>query len=317
MIQHCITALLLMPFISSDTLAAQSQENEPASLSKLLLREDGPAIGGWFEASYSDFAGNFAVARNRIHVGGDFNDVSYMISVGYDDEGSSFGLRDAYATAPWGSTNWTFGQFRAPTTSSHLVDESKQFFLDRTGFGGDGLRQTGLMGNGSFDNFGWAIALMDDDAPELAGDEDEDLHARVSFDILGAASSSSQGSYDTLGSTNLSIAAAIDNGKSGDSTYIEATMSNGPFWAHVELVDRDAASPLTFAATYTITTQYEIGFRSEDDDDDDDDPTISVAINRYISGHDCKCTVQFDDGVDYDEDGSIDQRLSAGFLVSF
>ena len=311
MIQHCITALLLMPFISSDALAALNHENEPASLSEFLLQEDGPSIGGWFEASYDDDGGNFAVGRNRIHVGGDYNDVAYVISIGYEDDSSTFGLRDAYATVPWGSTHWTFGQFRAPTTSGHLVDESKQFFMDRTGFGGGGLRQTGLMGAGNFDSFGWAIALMDDEVnPADLTDDDEDLHARVSFDVIGAASSSSEGNYDTLGSTHLSIAAAIDHGGSGDRTYIEGTMSMGPFWAHVELVDTETTSPLTLAAAYAINTQWEIGMRTQDGDTAFN-PTTSVAVNRYISGHDCKWTVQFADG------GQTDKRLSAGFLVGF
>ncbi len=317
MIQICLTALLLVPFTSSAPLAAASHEPDPASLSELLPLEGGPAIGGWLEASYNDFAGNFAVGRNRIHVGGDYEEVSYMISVGYEDATSSFGLRDAYATAAWGNTDWTFGQFRAPTTSSHLIGETNQFFLDRTGFGGGGLRQTGLMGAGNFDSFQWAVALMDDEAdPADLNDDDEDLHARVSFDVMGTSSAKSEGSYDTIGSTHLSVAAAIDHGGSGDTTYIEATMCNGPFWAHAELVDTETTSPFTITATYAIDTQYEVGFRSEDPDDGDD-ATLSIAINRYISGHDCKCTVQFDDGEDYDENGSKDQRISAGFLVSF
>ena len=74
-------------------------------------------------------------------------------------------------------------------------------------------------------------------------------------------------------------------------------------------------SPLTLAATYAIDTKYEIGFRSADPDDDD--ATLSFAINRYISGHNCKCTLQFDDGGDYDGDGSQDHRFSVGFLISF
>lgn len=317
MIHPCLTALLLMPFISSASLAAPSHEPELASLSELMIMEEGPAISGWFEASYDDFAGDFAVGRNRIQVGGDYDDVSYMISVGYEDATSSFGLRDAYATTAWGSTDWTFGQFRAPTTSGHLISEANQFFLDRTGFGGGGLRQTGLMGSGNFDSFGWTVALMDDEAdPADLNDDDEDLHARVSFNVLGNSAGTSEGSYDTLGSTHLSVAAAIDRGGSGDTTYIEATWSNGPFWTHAELVDTESTSPLTIAATYAINTQYELGFRSQDPDDTND-ATLSFAINRYISGHDCKCTIQFDDGDDYDDDGSQDQRISAGFLVSF
>jgi len=275
---------------------------------------DGPEINGWFEAYYDEFSEDFVIGRNRIEVGGEHNDVSYLISVGYEDATSTFGLRDAYATAAWGSTDWTFGQFRAPTTSGHLVDEANQFFLDRTGFGGGGLRQTGLMGAGNFDSFSWAVALMDDEGDPLdLNDDDEDLHARVSFDVLGS-SGSSEGSYDTLGSTNLSVAAAIDQGGSGDTTYIEATMSNGPLWAHAELVDTEDTSPLTIAATYAISTQYEIGMRSEDLDNSNE-AALSFAINRYISGHDCKCTLQYDD---FDnEDGKTDTRISLGFLVCF
>ena len=314
MIQHCLTALILLPLTSSAPLAAPSHEAESVSFPELMTSEDGPAINGWFEAYYDDFSGGFTIGRNRIEVGGEHNDVSYLISVGYEDASSTFGLRDAYATAAWGSTDWTFGQFRAPTTSGHLINEANQFFLDRTGFGGGGLRQTGLMGSGSFDSFSWAVALMDDEGDPLdLNDDDEDLHARISFDVLGS-SSMSEGSYDTLGSTNLSVAAAIDQGGSGDTTFIEATMSNGPLWAHAELVDTEDTSPITIAATYTISTQYEIGVRSEDIDSSED-PALSLAINRYISGHDCKCTLQYDD---FDnEDGETDTRISLGFLVSF
>ena len=317
MIQPCLTALLLMPFISSLSLAAPSHETEPASPSEFMVMDEGPAISGWFEASYndmgasySDVGGNFAVGRNRIQVAGDFDHVSYMISVGYEDETSNFGLRDAYATATWGITDWTFGQFRAPTTSAHLINEANQFFLDRTGFGGNGLRQTGLMGSGKFDNFGWAVALMDDEADLLDPTDDEDLHARVHFDVLGASAATSEGSYETLGNTHLSVAAAIDRGESGDTTYIEATVSNGPFWAYAELVDTDTKNPFTVAATYAINTQWEIGMRTQDDDTDWN-PTTSAAITRYISGHDCKWTIQFADG------GRTNKSLSAGFLVGF
>lgn len=314
MIQPHLTALLLIPFLGATSLAGSTHETDPPSLAELALVDDGPSIGGWLEASYNDFAGNFAVGRNRINVEGDFKDYGYKISIAYDDATSSMGLRDAYATATYGSIGLTFGQFRAPTTSSHLLTESHQFFMDRTGFGGGGLRQTGLMASGAFDSFGWAFAVMDDEGDPLdATDDDEDLHARVTFDVIGSAWSDCEGSYSSVGTTSLSLAAALDNGSSGDSTYIEATWTTGPFWAHVELVDADAGSPLTLAATYAISTQYEVGLRSADADDGADS-TTSLAISRYISGHDCKWTFQLDD---YDLDRSGDERFSAGFLVSF
>ena len=318
MIDSHLSALLLVPFLCAPSFAATAHETPPPSLAEIALVDDGPSIGGWLEASYNDFAGNFAVGRNRLRVGGDFNDYSYKISIAYEDATSSIGLRDAYATASYGSSiDWTFGQFRAPTTSGHLVAESHQFFMDRTGFGGGGARQTGLMASGVFDSFGWALAVMDDEgAPADPNDDDEDLHARVTFDVIGSAQSDCEGSYRSVGTTNLSIAAALDSGGSGDSTYIEATWTTGPFWSHVELVDADTGSPLTLAATYAISTQYEVGLRTEDPDNGDDSAT-SLAVSRYVSGHDCKWTLQFDDGDDYDSDGSGDQRISAGFLVSF
>jgi len=311
MTHHHSTALLLLPLLSSTSIAATGNETEPISLAEALLVEEGPSVGGWLEASYNDFSGNFAVGRNRIHVSGDFEGYGYEISVGYDDASSSFGLRDAYATAAWGSVDWAFGQFRAPTTSGHLVDETGQFFMDRTGFGGAGRRQTGFMGSGSFDNFGWAVAMMDDEV-----DDDEDLHARVSFDVIGGTRGKNEGAYDYSGTTNLSVAVALDSGEGGDTTYVEATMANGPLWAHVELADAETASPFTLAATYAINTQYEVGVRSADSDDGSG-ATMSIAVNRYFSGHSCKWVAQFDDGDDYDGDTSEDQRLSTGFLLSF
>jgi len=318
MIHPQLTALLLVPFIGATSLAATAHETDPLPLAELALVDDGPSIGGWLEASYNDFAGNFAVGRNRVHVGGDFQGYGYEISIAYDDATSSMGLCDAYATGAYGNIDWTFGQFRAPTTFGHLVTEPHQFFMDRTGFGGGGVRQTGLMASGSFDSFGWAFAMMDDEGdPVNPNDDDEDLHARVTFDVIGSMQHDSEGAYDSLGSTNLSIAAAMDNGGSGDTTYIEAIWADGPLWAHVELVDTDTGSPLTLAATYAISSQYEVGLRSEDPDNGND-PTMSLAISRYFSGHDCKCTVQLDDGGDYDGNGSEDgQRVSVGFLVSF
>jgi hypothetical protein len=318
MIHHHLSALLLLPVLGAAVQAASAtHETTLPSLGEFTLIDDGPTIGGWLEASYNDFAGNFAVGRNRLQVDGNFNKYGYRISLAYDDATSSMGLSDAYATATAMGVGWTFGQFRAPTTSSHLLTESRQFFMDRTGFGGGGLRQTGLMASGSFDSFGWSLAMMDDEGVIAdPNDDDEDLHARVSFDVIGSSMSACEGSYDSLGTTNLSVAAALDNGSSGDSTYIEATYSTGTFWGHIELVDADSGSPLTLAATYAVTTQYEVGLRTEDPDDGTDS-TTTIAINRYISGHDCKWTLQFDDGDDYDTDGSSDQRLSAGFLVSF
>jgi len=312
-----LSTFSLLPLLCTLGSAAPANEPDPSTLAALTLPADGPTIDGWLEASYNDFAGNFAVGRNRVRVAGDFNDYGYVVSVGYDDSTSSVGLRDAFATASYASIGWTFGQFRAPTTSSHLVTESHQFFMDRTGFGGGGTRQTGLMASGSFDNFGWALAVMDDEgAPADPADDDEDFHARVTFDVIGSANRDCEGSYDSVGTTNLSLAVALDSGGSGDTTYIEGTWGSGPFWAHAELVDAETGSPLTLAATYAISTQYEVGVRSEDPDDGGDS-TMSLAVSRYVSGHDCKWTLQFDDGDDYDADGSEDQRISAGFLVSF
>ena len=312
-----LSALSLLPLFSFTASAAAATEPDPVSLMALTRPAEGPTIDGWLEASYNDFAGNFAVGRNRVQVGGEFNDYGYVISVDYDDPTSSVGLRDAYATASYAGVGWTFGQFRAPTTSSHLVTESHQFFMDRTGFGGGGLRQTGLMASGTFDSFGWALAVMDDEGlPADPNDDDEDFHARVTFDVMGSAHRDCEGSYDSLGTTNLSIAVALDSGSSGDTTYIESTWANGPFWAHLELVDAETNSPVTLAATYAISTQYEVGLRTEDPDDGADSAT-SIAVSRYVSGHNCKWTLQFDDGDDYDADGSEDQRISAGFLVSF
>jgi hypothetical protein len=327
MIHPRLSALFLLSLLSSASLAATENEPDPPSLTELTLPADGPVIDGWLEASYNDFADNFAVGRNRIRVGGDFNDYGYVISMSYDDESKSIGLRDAYATAEYVSMDWTFGQFRAPTTSGHLVTESQQFFMDRTGFGGGGLRQTGLMASGSFDSFGWALAVMDDEGVPVFDPLDdeviigqfgdgEDVHARVTFDVIGSSKSDSEGSYDLIGTTNLSVAAAVDNGDSGDTTYIEGTWNSGPFWAHAELADTETGSPLTLSATYMINTQYEVGARSEDPDDGTD-ATASLAVSRYISGHNCKWTIQLDDGDDYDSDGSEDQRISAGFLVGF
>jgi len=312
-----LPALLLLPLLCTTASGVTVHEPDTPSLPDLALPDGGPTIDGWLEAAYNDFEGNFAVGRNRIQVGGAFDDYGYLISVAYDDATSSIGLQDAYATAEYGSIELTFGQFRAPTTSSHLITESHQFFMDRTGFGGGGLRQTGLMASGAFDSFGWALAVMDDEGdPVDPNDDDEDMHARVTFDVIGSAQRDCEGSYASLGTTNLSLAAALDSGGGGDTTYIEATWSNGPFWAHAELVDAEAESPLTLMATYTVSTQYEVGLRTEDPDDGEGS-TTSLAVSRYVSGHDCKWTLQLDDGDDYDSNGSKDHRIAAGFLVSF
>ncbi len=121
MIYPRLSALLLLSLLSTTAFAATANEPDPPSLAEVMLPADGPAIDGWLEASYNDFAGNFAVGRNRIQVGGEFNDYAYVISVAYDDASSSLGLRDSYVRAEYGSIVWTFGQFRAPTTSSHVV----------------------------------------------------------------------------------------------------------------------------------------------------------------------------------------------------
>jgi len=311
MIHPQLSAFLLLPLLGNSALAVTANEPDPPSLVGLAVPADGPSINGWLEAAYNDNGGNFAVGRNRIQVGGEINDYGYLISVAYDEATATVGLQDAYATATYGSIGWTLGQFRAPTTSSHLVTESHQFFVDRTGFGGGGVRQTGLMASSSFDRFGWALAVMDDE-----GSGDEDLHARVTFDVIGSAHRDYEGSYDALDTSNLSLAAALDSGNGGDTTYIEATYSAGSLWALVELTDSETSSPLTISATYAVNSQYEVGYRAEDPDGSGETRT-SFAVSRYVSGHDCKWTLQFDDGDDHDTERTEDQRIAAGFLVSF
>ena len=144
------------------------------------------------------------------------------------------------------------------------------------------------------------------------GTDDYNITARVAMDLMGdGAGSTNEGAYGAGDGTCLSIALAFsDDGASGaDATYAEAYFTSGQFSGSVEMVDTDAATPTAITVTYAFTGNWELGVRIEDADDGSDD-TMTIGVNKYVSGHDIKWQVNMDDR------GGSD-TISVGLAVGF
>jgi hypothetical protein len=96
---------------------------------------------------------------------------------------------------------------------------------------------------------------------------------------------------------------------------VEAYFTSGPFSASVEAVDNDDADTTATAitVTYAFTGDWELGARMEDDDAGTE--TLTIGVNKYVSGHDVKWQVNMQ-SIDDDVLGDTD-TISVGLAVGF
>jgi hypothetical protein len=254
------------------------------TLTTSLDNHGGPAISGYIEAGYDTDDGSgdsaFGVGRHGVNMSGMTGGYGYnfdLLSL------NSSQFSDAFVTFEMGGIGWTMGNFRAPTTGNHLINEEDMHFNDRSALGGGGARVGGLMASGSMDAIGYWIHIGNA----------EELTARVSYDVM-----SGEG-------INLSVAYSMDD--LADGSWLEANLSSGPFGLDVTMGDSDAGggdSAMVVAASYNVNDTWALGIRQTDQDDGGDE-TMDWAVTYADGG--ARWTFQTND----------DDDLTIGCLVGF
>jgi hypothetical protein len=222
------------------------------TLTSSLDNHGGPAISGYLEATYDTDTGAgdsaFRSGRHGVNMSGSVGGYGYN----FDLTGANTTQgADAFITFEMGGIGWTMGDFRAPTTANHLINEEDMHFMDRSDLGGDGARTTGLMASGSMDALGYWIHIGDA----------EELTARVSYDVM---------SGDGI---NLSVAYSMDD--EADNSWIEANISSGQFSVSATMGDADDRfnngtlidgkdDAMVVSAAYSVNDTWNLGIRSSE-----------------------------------------------------
>jgi hypothetical protein len=263
------------------------------TLTSSLDSHGGPAISGYLEAAYVDDdtvlggAGDSAFDNNRYGLNLSGSVGGYGYSVDLTDNNDGDGNTDAFVTFEMGGIGWTMGQFRAPTTGNHLINEEDMHFMNRSNLGGNGVRTDGLMASGSMDALGYWIHFG----------AQEELTARVSYDVM---------SGDGI---NLSVAYSMDD--FADQSWMEANISSGPFGLAVTTGDGAFSDgEMVLAATYDINDTWTLGLRSTDVDTAGVDEFMDWAVTYGDGG--ARWTFQMTDG-----GGVIEDVMSIGCIVGF
>ena len=303
---------------ASETEWPELDRELEALSSSLSTLDGGPSLDGWAIIAYDNNSdtdmGDFALRSVRLNASGSNGDYGYFVSL--DAAGGVAGLVDAYATFGIGGISAQMGVFRAPTLTSALIDRNQTFFIDRSMLGAAGsARDAGLQLSGDMGTVGWWLAVMDgSDGP---GD-DYEITGRVAVDLMGdGANGSNEGAYGAGDGTCLSASLAFqdDGAPLGQSSMaVEAYFTSGPFSASVEAVDNDDADTTATAitVTYAFTGDWELGARMEDDDAGTE--TMTIGVNKYVSGHDVKWQVNMQN---VDTGGADTDTISVGLAVGF
>ncbi len=234
-------------------------DSELNKLTSSLNFGDGLSIGGYLEGTYDTDTENWGIGRRRVTASGGNGGFGYHVSIQGSEDA------DAFVTFNKAGIDWTLGNFRRPTTSTHLEDEGDMHFMDRNALGGDGNggRTTGLMASGGSDGTGWKVHLG----------SDELFTARFTYDVM---------SGDGM---NLSVAYSVGE-TSAIGDWFEAHLSNGPFNLSATMGDDDSGggnSASVYVASYDFTDSVSLGLR-QTDHDDGNDATMDAALTCDCGG---------------------------------
>jgi hypothetical protein len=296
--------------------------------------------------------GGFNLDNARLIVSGDaWDGFTYTISVEGGDpavidasSGSGIGLLDAYAGVRIGDfATASIGRFSSTVLWRTAIEERKLLFLDRSFLGEvwDG-RDVGVELTGRLGKLDWWAAAQngaDSTADDLA------LSACVAFHILGDSLDLEEGVLELGDAHHLTASACwYDDQSFSDGTAVGGGLhyARGRLGIDAEIVDHDddirpapamnratgAVIPTVYAATgvdtpwdatvswLLVRDRWEVAARWQDLDDAAETTVGSVAVNRYVRGHDVKWTVQFDSSKSDDATLGADV-LSAGLTVGF
>ena len=218
-------------------------------------------------------------------------------------------VQDAWArTAVSEHLRLTMGRFRSPLLGSSLVEPENLLFILRTTDGQYWFdnRDEGAMLDGAYEALRWSLAVQnggDGSGNDLA------LTGRLSFDALGEGADRVEGALASGDGTNLTLGAAYHDDASasagGDVLALDAFASSGPLAAQLEWLDYGDdglygvfadTSPWSVSASYVVVPdKYEVAVRWQDLDDVNDQRALTLGINRYLQGHDCKWQLNYVD----------------------
>ena len=309
-------------------------DREIESLASTLAPQgsSGFTVGGFLRSSYVNSGdvvtasgndlGGFSLDNTRVNLSGSVGDFNVFMSAdtavpgeggliggyfgipGGTINGGTLGVLDAYAG--WNFNEQfmlTMGQFRSPFLAGSQLDENHLLFLDRdfnsTLFA---FRDQGVMLNGDYDQFGWAVAVQN--GTDSTGD-DLAYSAHVAFHAMGSGSGMAEGAYGNTQDNTLNVSAGYyqddDTAAISDLSAfnLAADFRTGPLYAGAQYVDYDFgaggdASPYMLVVSWMfVPDQWEAGIRYEDLDTPTDTTLITIGVNYYMQGHDAKWQLNY------------------------
>lgn len=321
------------------------REIETLSSTLAPLDNHGVTVSGFLRSSYQNSGdvivlpsgndlGGFNIDNTRLNVDGSVGDFSVHMSVDSNgpttgnpasgpvvNSGGLFGtlngggvvLVDAHAS--WNINEQfqlTMGQFRAPFLATAQRDENGLLFLDRdTDSALWSFRDQGVMLNGNYDQFGWALAVQN--GVDGAGD-DLAFAAHVFFNAMGNGMSETEGAYGSGQGNSLNVSAGyyMDDDTVADATAINiaADFTSGPLYVQGQFFDYDAGfgdtSPFQGTVSWMfVPDQWEAAVRYEDRDTASSTTVLTIGVNYYLQGHDAKWQVNYATVDDDNFDGDI------------
>lgn len=230
----------------------------------------------------------------------------------------------------------TAGLFLVPFHANAAIREDRMLFLNHSVSGEHWrFRDIGVKVSGDHGAVDWSLALtngLDAQADELA------WFARVQGELLDPDAPSTEGSFGVADARHLQVGAGYysDDGNTPDDVAwtVDANFVQGAFNAGFELVDYDqgatsiytnnqqSASVIAGDRTawvaqggWRFDPNWEAAARYEDLGDDDETTVATVAINRYLRGHQVKLQLQY--SMAESDDGLLEADILAlGMTVS-
>jgi len=286
--------------------------------------------------------GGFSIDNARLIVHGSVGDYGYYVSLEgsnapqfYDvaagpglieveditGMGDQVGVLDAFGS--WNINDQIalrMGQFRPQVLHSSQLDPSNLLFIDRTvqglTFAG---RDIGVEISGTFDQLSWWIGAQngqDNMTDELA------YYARAEFEAMGEGWGDVQGAFGAPEDNCLTIGAAFYSDQTMDDEdwdiiSVDAGWTGSGFSASGEFVNYaedifdggSDSSQWNATLAYLFAPEWEGAVRYEDLTEDNilgqEAQLITVGINRYVSGHDVKWSLNWTD-INYSASASSD-----------
>jgi hypothetical protein len=293
--------------------------------------EPGVTVSGFIRSSYVNSGdipvgagdlGGFNMDNVRLSVEGSVGDFSVFVSTDGSSSvvsptgstvlpfvtgsGGSFAVLDAYAA--WNINEMlrlTMGQFLVPVLGNGLINENHLLFLNHTVSGAIfNSRDVGLMLGGQYDMFGFWVSIIN--GGDAVGDELAYALRAEFYAMGGGIGSTVEGAYGSSQGNRLTVGAGYynDDGATPDNIAfgIDAAFVSGPLSAAAEIVDYDTGGFIPDSTPFSaqvgfmfVPDQWEAAIRYQSLDTATDTTILTLGINYYMSGHDAKWQLNYED----------------------